>query len=708
LVYSIIVAKKSSDQLNITLDAPVSTLLSCSTAAAAKLLSGMGIETVSDLIWRFPVRYEDRSRCTPITSVAQGQTVTITGEIVSAQVVPTRSRMVVTRVAVTDGTGTAFLVFFGSKFIKPIFDKLIGRPIVAYGKSGIRAAVGRVELTDVEWELADSPGSPLAGGRIAPVYALTEGITQSKMRKMTWEALSACASELIEPIPPEMMRRLDLMPLREAVFEAHYPSENDAIGHAQKRIVFNEFFFLQLILVHRKKRKQSQAGLVFSNAQSAARELEQALPFALTDAQKRVVDEVADDMSSARSMNRLVQGDVGSGKTVIAMAAILIAVRSGYQASIMAPTEILAEQHFLNICGALEDLGVRSVFLSGSIGEKAKNLSLQAIAGGEAHVVVGTHALIQDGVSFHNLGLAVIDEQHRFGVLQRDALRKKGADPDTLVMTATPIPRTLTLTIYGDLDVSIIDELPPGRKPVRTHWKKQSSRRDVYETIRKMLSSGRQAYVICPLIEESEKLQAKAAVDLAAHLAGKVFPEFKVGLIHGAMKSAEKDETMQRFRKQEIDLLVSTTVIEVGVDVPNASIIVIEDADRFGLAQLHQLRGRVGRGNTQSYCILIADPKSADGQARMEIMTRTHDGFEIAEEDLKLRGPGEFYGTRQSGMQDLPFLDVFRDVPILRQARDEAERLLDANPMIQGDDLAQLRMEVRQRIKRLSRDTAAA
>jgi ATP-dependent DNA helicase RecG len=479
------------------------------------------------------------------------------------------------------------------------------------------------------------------------------------------------------------------------------------ISIAQKRLVFFEFFCLQLILIHRKNLKSSEQGISFSNIRSAVDELENALPFTLTSAQRRVISEIGDDMQAPRPMNRLVHGDVGSGKTAVAMAAMLIAVRNGRQTAIMAPTEILAEQHFITFSKALEDLGVQTVFLSGSMNEKSKNLNLQAIAGGEAHVAVGTHALIQEGVSFHSLGLVVIDEQHRFGVLQRDALRQKGDSPDTLVMTATPIPRTLTLTLYGDLDVSMIDELPPGRKPVRTHWKKSSQRLSVYETVRPMLAQGRQAYVICPLIEESEKLQAQAAVDLAESLTHEIYPEFRIGLVHGQMKSAEKDDVMERFRRRDLDVLVSTTVIEVGVDVPNASIIVIEDADRFGLAQLHQLRGRVGRGNIQSYCILISDPKSAEGEARMKIMTEHNNGFVIAEEDLKLRGPGEFYGTRQSGIQDLPFLDVFRDVPILKQARDEAIDFLSKNPKLAGDDLLLLREQVHMRVKRMAQSAGS-
>jgi ATP-dependent DNA helicase RecG len=381
------------------------------------------------------------------------------------------------------------------------------------------------------------------------------------------------------------------------------------------------------------------------------------------------------------------------------MGAILIAVRNGYQASMMAPTEILAEQHFLTVHRILEKLGVRVALLTGSLSTKEKDSTIAAIASGEIQVVIGTHALIQEDVVFRKLGLGVVDEQHRFGVVQRAALRDKGVAPDLLVMTATPIPRTLTLTVYGDLDVSIIDQLPPGRKPIRTHWKGPAERPQIYETVRNLINEGRQVYIICALILESEKLQARAATELALHLGKYVFPEFNVGLLHSQLKTAEKEDTMELFKEKKLHVLVSTTVIEVGIDVPNASVIVIEDADRFGLAQLHQLRGRVGRGTAQSYCILIADPKTEDGKARMKVLETTNDGFVVAEEDLKLRGPGEFLGTRQSGLELLPFVDVLRDVPLLNDARAEAFDLLKKDPTLCAPDNLPLRKQLQSRYR---------
>jgi len=415
------------------------------------------------------------------------------------------------------------------------------------------------------------------------------------------------------------------------------------------------------------------------------------VPFHLTGAQQRAITEIGADLASGRAMNRLLQGDVGSGKTMVALAAMLMAVENGYQAALMAPTEILAAQHAIVLRRLLEPLG-HSVELSiGSLGAKEKREVRQRLESGQSRLAVGTHALIQEGVAFAKLGLVIIDEQHRFGVLQRQALAKKGQRPHILVMTATPIPRTLTLTLYGDLDVSVLDELPPGRKPITTHWKTQDKRDQVYAAAQRLLHAGDQVYIVCPLIEESEKLQAKSATQLSEHIAKNVFPQYRVGLLHGQMKSDEKDSVMARFKAHEIDILVSTTVIEVGIDVPNATVIIIEDADRFGLAQLHQLRGRVGRGQNASFCVLLAEPKTDVGRARMEVMTQTRDGFLIAEEDLKLRGPGEFYGTRQSGLPEFLIADILNDMDILTETRETAFQLVEDDPTLTNPANSQLR-----------------
>ena len=681
-----------------TLDDPVQRLAGISESFAATLGKGLGIFTTGDLLKHYPRRYEDRTHFKPICDIRHGESVTISGKVVSVENIPTRTRVTLTKVAIDDRSGIAFLVFFNQWYLKKQFEKLRGKTIVAYGKAS-RSGRGGLDMTDVEWEAPEDDADALSSGRIVPVYPLTEGALQARVRRAVWNVLQEYGELPEETLPPEIRARRDLVPLVEAFRNIHFPETDEALQAAQRRFVFDEFFGLQLVLAVRKRQADKIVGTIFAETSAPIAELTSALPYPLTGAQARVITEVAADMASAKSMNRLVQGDVGAGKTVIAMAALLIAVRNGHQAAMMAPTEILAEQHYLGIRRIMETMGVKVTLLSGSLPAKEKRAALASVASGETQIAIGTHALIQEYVAFHRLGLAVVDEQHRFGVMQRAALKQKGFSPDILVMTATPIPRTLTLTVYGDLDVSIIDQLPPGRKPIKTHWKRGHERQAVYETLRKLLQEGRQAYVICSLIEENEKLQARAATELASHLQLQVFTDYKIGLLHGQMKSSEKEETMTRFRDKDLHLLVATTVIEVGVDVPNASVIVIEDADRFGMAQLHQLRGRVGRGTTQSYCLLIGDPKTDDGASRLATMAQTTDGFLIAEEDLKLRGPGDFYGTRQSGLQPLPFIDVLRDVPVLKEAREEAFALLESDPKLARLEHAALKAVVRSKYK---------
>lgn len=692
------VARNQSTEA-MTLDTPLVDTPLVSDALATVLQKSLSLITVRDVLRHYPHRYEDRTSFKPISEVRHGDLVTVSGAVMAVEVQPTRSRLTITKAAIRDDSGIAFLVFFGNRYVKAAFEKMHGRTIIAYGKAGRRVQSGRLELTDVEWELYDPGSDPIGANRIVPIYPLSAGISQLRMRKLIWNAVDMYTCLFDEILPMDLIDRLGMADIATTMREIHFPTSIGAATLAQRRLIFSEFYCLQLIMLARKRRVQGLAGVSFPVVAPVIEELKVALPYELTAAQDHVIGEICKDMVEPRPMNRLLQGDVGSGKTVVAMAALLIAVRNGYQAAIMAPTEILAEQHYLNIHRIFEDMGVHVALVTGSMSEKSKTLNLQAVAGGEVHIAVGTHALIQEGVEFHKLGLAVIDEQHRFGVLQRAALRQKGAAPDILVMTATPIPRTLTLTVYGDLDVSVIDRLPPGRKPIKTHWKRDAERKAVYESVRSLLAQGRQAYVICPLVLESEKLQARAATELAVHLEHHVFPEYKIGLLHGQLRPSEKEDVMLRFRAHEVDVLVSTTVIEVGVDVPNASLIVIEDADRFGLAQLHQLRGRVGRGDTQSYCILIADPKTQEGVARMQVMVSTGDGFKIAEEDLKLRGPGEFYGTRQSGAQELPFLDIFRDVDILHEARREAIATLDRDPKLTDSEHAALKAELQTRMR---------
>lgn len=662
----------------------------------ASTLEKLGISDVRDLLYHFPRRHEDRTRFAKIAQVMHGEQATIRGRVLTADNIQTRGRLVLTKVAVDDGSGVAALTWFNQRYRKDQFLKLRGREIIAYGT--MQAGRFGVEMAAPEWEVYDEVNDPLSSGRIVPVYPLTEGLFQNQVRKILRGALDTYLPYLDEILPEDLRDRLDLMDIRDAMLNIHFPESNEALEAARKRLVFEELFLLQLALAVRKRGMEMPGnGIQFKMPDNFADELKQILPFELTGAQKRVIHEIAEDMAKPQCMNRLLQGDVGSGKTAVALAAMLIAVRNGYQAALMAPTEILAEQHYLSITKMLGSLGVLDIsvdLLKGSLRSKQRQGVVERIASGQTQIAIGTHALIQEGVDFRRLGLVIVDEQHRFGVMQRAALMDKGLNPDILVMTATPIPRTLTLTVYGDLDVSIIDELPPGRKPVRTHWKQVGERKKVYQALRTLIDQGRQAYVVCPLIEESEKLQVRAASELAEYLAGEMFPDLRIGLLHGQMKTEEKDQVMTDFRNGEVHILVSTTVIEVGVDVANATVIVIEDADRFGLAQLHQLRGRVGRGDEQSYCVLICEGNSDDSIKRMKVMSTTNDGFLIAEEDLKIRGPGEFYGTRQSGMAGLKIADIFRDIPILNLARDEAFALIDKDPHLAGDNFKSLKREL--------------
>jgi ATP-dependent DNA helicase RecG len=660
----------------------------------AQVLSKLNIYTLGDLLFHLPRRYEDRRQFRKIAHARAGDAVTVSGKLVTVDNVKVRN-LTLTKAYLDDGSGVLELVWYNQPYMKDTLNKLRNSQIVAYGI--IKESPYGLQMETPEWEdLPDGadPDSLLSVNRIVPIYPLTEGIRQKRMRQIIWNAVQY-AHLAPEILPRSVRERLGLMPIQHALQQIHFPDSEQAIDPARQRLVFEEFFLMQLGVGMQRQRTRQERGIAMRiDADRLNEMLHRLVPFDLTNAQKRVIGEIWSDMAQPHPMNRLLQGDVGSGKTIVAAAAILAAVDNQYQAAMMAPTEILAEQHYINLHRLFQPLGISVELLVGRLSNKQRQQARERIATGRGMVAVGTHALIQEGVSFARLGLAIVDEQHRFGVLQRAALRDKGIMPHVLVMTATPIPRTLTLTLYGELDVSIIDELPPGRKPVRTHWKTPEERLKVYAGVRKLIEEGRQAYVICPLIDESDKLQVRAAEQMAEHLQKDVFPDLRVGLLHGRMKPAEKEAVMDAFRAGELDILVSTTVIEVGVDVPNAAAIVIEDADRFGLAQLHQLRGRVGRSDHQSYCVLIANPKSDDGQRRMEIMTRTNNGFLIAEEDLRIRGPGEIYGTRQSGMPSFRVADLVKDMRLLEVARQEAFHLLEHDPDLSRPEHAALREAV--------------
>ncbi len=659
----------------------------------AATLDKLELRTVGDLLRHLPRRWEDRTHFCRVAEVQSGEFVTVRGKIIAATTKNPKPRMQITEVLLDDDGSALRLIWFNQPYLEKTFKSLQAahKTVVAYGQA--RRSGWTIEIQSPEWEEIGEDGDTLSVNRIVPVYPATEGIRQARLRRMIDTVLQTHLACIEESLPPDVILRHKLVSAPTAMRNIHFPESMADLEAARRRLIFEEFFLLQVFLALRRRANSQEArGIPFKvDSERLRADLAEIVPFQLTGAQQRAIAEISADLGSGRAMNRLLQGDVGSGKTMVALAAMLMAVENGYQAALMAPTEILAAQHAIVLRRMLEPLG-HSVELSlGSQGAKEKREVRGRLESGQSRLAVGTHALIQEGVEFAKLGLVIIDEQHRFGVLQRQALAKKGQRPHILVMTATPIPRTLTLTLYGDLDVSVLDELPPGRKPITTHWKTQDKRDQVYAAAQRLLSAGDQVYIVCPLIEESEKLQAKSATQLSEHIAKDVFPQYRVGLLHGQMKSDDKDAIMASFKAHELDILVSTTVIEVGIDVPNATVIIIEDADRFGLAQLHQLRGRVGRGQNASFCVLMAEPKTEQGRARMDVMTQTRDGFLIAEEDLKLRGPGEFYGTRQSGLPEFLIADILHDMDILTETRETAFQLVEADPALSKPANALLR-----------------
>ncbi|HWJ02040.1 MAG TPA: ATP-dependent DNA helicase RecG [Verrucomicrobiae bacterium] len=634
----------------------------------AKLLARLGINTVEDLLNHFPRRYEDRRNVKQICQVIHGEVETVRGTVVSQQELKPRRGLKIIKMGLSDGSSTITAVWFNNPYLLKQLPR--GTQLLVTGKVDRR--FGGMELAVSDHEVIDdqefNPG-------IVPVYPGTDSLSSKQLRTLLGFALEKVEELMPEILPDRILKKFTLMGRPEAYGQVHFPRDFAAKEEARRRLVFEEFVLLQLGLQRVRGEKVRLRGVAMEGSGSLVREFRNNLPFALTKAQVRVVEEVFHDMSLPHPMARLVQGDVGSGKTVVAALALLKAVECGYQGAMMAPTEILAEQHFLYFREVLEPLGVKVRLLKGSTGKKDREEVLFAVAEGNCDVVVGTHALIQEGVNFKALGIAITDEQHRFGVRQRAVLQQKGTNPHVLVMTATPIPRTLALTLYGDLNLSVIDELPPGRKEIKTIHITEKSREKLYQFIAKEIATGRQAYVVCPLVEESEVLDLKAATELAEVLSQR-FANFRVGLLHGRMKTQEKETVIDKFRLNQVQILVSTTVVEVGVNVPNASVMVIEGAERFGLAQLHQLRGRVGRGEYQSYCLLVSNAFNEDIKRRLGIMCQTNDGFKIAEADLQIRGPGEFFGTRQHGLPELKIADILHDGAMLEQARQTAEELL--------------------------------
>jgi len=661
----------------------------------AKLLAKKELTTVEDALFFVPLRHEDRTRLTPFRALQPGQVQTCSGVIVGLSPPPPRRFRVPFTAMLRDESGYATASWFGGGYLGRVLKR--GQRLVLHGK--VVRYKGAINLQHPDYEIVEAgEDERLHTGRLVPVYSTTEGLHQRALRRLMWSIVEQFTDGVAEILPEPARTRRRLVALPVALRDAHFPENENALATAHRRLAFDDFLFLQLGLAILRSRTTRARGVALNPPGDLVSRLRAALPYRLTSAQERVWSEIRRDMAAPFPMHRLLQGDVGSGKTVVAALAVLTAIEAGYQAAVMAPTEILAEQHFMTFRQLLEPLGVTVALLTSASRPRERKARRAALAAGEIACVVGTHALVQEGVEFRRLGLAVVDEQHRFGVEQRARLRAKGEHPDLLVMTATPIPRTLALTLYGDLDVSVLDEMPPGRQPIKTVARTESKRAEIYEFVRKQISEGRQAYVVYPLVEESEVIDLKAATDMARHLQQDVFPELTVGLLHGRLGFEEKDAIMRRFKAGEIHVLVSTTVIEVGIDVPNTTLMLIEHAERFGLSQLHQLRGRVGRGPWKSYCILLhAGKLTEDAERRIEAMTQTNDGFRIAETDLSLRGPGEFFGTRQSGLPQFRVADLLRDAAILEDARIEAQGIIATDPELKDDAHRGLREGLLQR-----------
>ena len=689
-----------------SIDSPITALKGISTSLSGRF-KRLGVETIRDLLYFFPHRHLDYSQRKYISQLTEGEEQTVMANVWQAQVIMPGGRRS-TEAIVGDETGNVRVVWFNNPYIAKKLST--NSRVVLSGRVGLFG--GRLVFESPEWELLEDK-ELIHTGRLVPLYPLTEGLHPRQVRKLLKEVVDQWAWQLEDFLPAGLRQRCNLLELPQAIAQAHYPEDESAKDRARFRLAFDELFLLQLGVLGRKRDwQESQQGKPFRVRTRALSTFLSSLPFKLTEAQHRVLDEILADLKQPRPMSRLLQGEVGSGKTVVATAALIVGAASSYQGAFMAPTEILAEQHFTNVCQLLSRMGgevagegnlrrfsgllshpLTVALLIGGMNQTQKQEIQGLITDGEIDIVIGTHALIQKEVEFKKLGLAVVDEQHRFGVTQRSALRQKGFNPHVLVMTATPIPRTLALTLYGDLDLSVIDQLPPGRQVVKTKWLKPSQRDSAYAFLRRQVAEGRQAFIICPLIEESEAIEARAAVAEYERLSGEVFPDLRLGLIHGRMSVVEKDEVMHRFRAGELDILVSTPVVEVGIDVPNATVMLVESADRFGLSQLHQFRGRVGRGQEQSYCMLLSQNPSEVGRERLNIIEKIYDGFQLSEEDLRLRGPGEFFGTRQSGLPDLR-LAKLSDVALLELARDEAIRLFEQDSPLEKPEHQPLAKEL--------------
>jgi ATP-dependent DNA helicase RecG len=708
----------------VTVDAPVDRLRGVDTKLTARL-KRLDVETIRDLLYLFPRRHEDYSTAVKIAELSPGVECTVVATVWEAREAAKgpRGGRRDTEAVLSDDTGNLRVVWFGQRYLARSLKP--GSRIAISGKASVFR--GQLVFENPEHEMLDTTGSGVHTGRLVPIYPLTEGLTRRNMRRLTWQAVQNWVGGLEDALPDDILARTKLMPLLDAVYQAHYPKEMETWELARRRLAFDELFTLQLaVLARRRMQHDNVKGIEIVVPSNVINGFYKTLPFPLTKAQIRCIQEIESDMSRGTPpMSRLLQGEVGSGKTVVALSALLSVAAAGHQGAMMVPTEILAEQHFQSIGNLLSGLArpvqephLLSVYLehmdrpvsigllTGSTRAPAKRELTKMAAEGTLDILVGTQALIQEGVSLPKLALAVADEQHRFGVMQRSALQERGQDvPHTLIMSATPIPRTLSLTLFGDLDISTIDEMPAGRQEVATKWLEPEQRGTAYGFIRKQVEEGRQAFVVCPLVDESETIESKAATEEYQRLSQDIFPDLSLGLLHGRMPAKDKDKVMRQFRDGELDILVSTPVVEVGIDVANATVMMIDGADRFGLAQLHQFRGRVGRGEHKSYCILMSDSASEIAKERLSALARIHDGFQLAEVDLELRGPGDFFGTRQSGLPSLKMAHI-SDRELLELARDEATMLMEQDPELKLPDHAAIAAQVARFVDQASASVA--
>ncbi len=691
----------------------------------ADVLAGKGIYTVGDLLYYLPFRYEDRLNPRGISELHLGEMATVVAEVRNSGLFRTR-KMPIFQLTVGQGRTRLRCLFFNATYLQDKFTP--GQMVALYGKVEQDPRTRELQIIQPQLEILGDPADSENGaekkvaesleiGRIVPIYEAIGIVTSRWLRRIIHTALENLNPDLRDPIPPAVRAHLGLVSPRAALWNVHWPEPGESFEQLQSyrtpahvRMIFDELFFVELGLELKRRQMKAETGIAFKLDDRSRAAIKKILPFHPTDAQKRVLKEIAADMEKSHPMRRLLQGDVGSGKTIVAFEAAIIAIENGYQVALMAPTEILAQQHFFSAQRILENAGYRIVLLTGSLEADRKRETRRHIAQGNAQLIIGTHALLEEEVEFASLGLVIVDEQHRFGVMQRLKLMKKSGEttelappePDVLVMTATPIPRTLALTLYGDLDLSVLDELPPGRTPIATRCVPDDQSPKVWEFVRKQVTAGHQVYIVYPIIAENEETELKAAVRMYRELSSVIFKDLKVGLLHGRLDSDLKDQVMRMFQRGELQILVATTVIEVGVDVPNATVMVIEHAERFGLAQMHQLRGRIGRGAAKSYCILMTGSKvSEEGQRRLDAMVRTNDGFKIAELDLELRGPGEFFGTRQAGLPDFRVANIIRDAQLLEVARREAAFVLAGpNSEISSDEVSRAVVHMRSRWQR--------